>query len=57
MVFSYGVYQRVFVPPFPVSVNDLKQRITAAAAVVCSEQIGYRIVICHVTRGSHLELL
>jgi hypothetical protein len=29
-----GVYQRVFIPPLPVSLNELKQHITTAVASV-----------------------
>jgi hypothetical protein len=38
----------------PVSINDLKQRITTAVASVWKE-LDYRIDICHVTKGSHTE--
>jgi hypothetical protein len=53
---------RVFVPPFPVSLNELKQRITKAAASVDEDmlrsvwtELDYRIDICRVTKGSHIE--
>ena len=56
--------KRVFVPTLPVSLNELKQRITAAVAnvdedmlrSVCTE-LDYRIDICRVTKGSHIEHL
>jgi hypothetical protein len=52
------------VPPLPTCVDDLKQRITVAAATVDMsmlrsiwEELDYRIDICHVTKGSHIEHL
>jgi len=55
---------RVFVPPLPVSLNELKQRITTAAASVDEDrlksvwtELDYRIDICRVTKGSHIEHL
>jgi hypothetical protein len=59
-----GVYQRVFVPPLPVSLNELNQRITTAAASVDKDmlrtvwtELDYRIDVCRVTKGSHIEHL
>ena len=53
---------RVFVPPLPVSLNELKQRITTAATSVDEDmlrsvwtELDYRIDICLVTKGSHIE--
>ena len=58
------VEDRVFVPPLPVSLNELKQRITTAAASVDEDmlrsvwpELDYRIDICRVTKGSHIENL
>ena len=55
---------RVFVPPLPVSLNELKQRITTTVASVDEDMLGsvwteldYRIDICRVTKGSHIEHL
>ena len=54
----------VFVPPLPVSLNELKQRITTAVASVDEDvlrsvwtELDYRIDICRVTKGSHTEHL
>ena len=71
-----SVEDRVFVPPLPVSLNELKQRITTAVASVDEDmlrsvwtqfdedmlrsvwtQLDYRIDICRVTKGSHIEHL
>jgi hypothetical protein len=54
----------VFVPPLPVSLNELKQHITTAVVSVdegmlrsiCTK-LDYRIDICRVTKGSHTEHL
>ena len=59
-----SVEDRVFVPPLPVSLNELKQHITPAVASVDEEmlrtvwtELDYRINICRVTKGSHIEHL
>jgi len=51
-------------PPLPVSLNELKQRITTAVANVDKDmlrsvwaELDYRIDICRVTKGSHIEHL
>ena len=58
------IKDRVFVPPLPVSLNELKQRITTAAARVDKDmlrsvwtELDYRINICRVTKVSHIEHL
>ena len=55
------VDDRVFIPPLPVSLNKLKQRITTAVASVDEDmlrsvwtELDYRIDICRVTKGSHV---
>ena len=52
-----SVEDRVFVPPLPVSLNELKQRITTAVASVDEDmlrsvwtELDYRIDICRVTK-------
>ena len=59
-----GEEDRVFVPPLPVSLNELKQRITTAVASVDEvmlrsvwTELDYRIDICRVTKDSHIEYL
>ena len=59
-----SVEDRVFVPPLPVSLSELKQRITTAVASVDEDmlryvwtELDYRIDICRVTKGSHIEYL
>ena len=59
-----SVVDRVFVPSLPVSLKELKQRITTAVASVDEDmlrsvwtELDYRIDICRVTNGSHIEHL
>ena len=59
-----SVEDRVFVPPLPVSLNELKQSITAAVASVDEDmlrsvwtELDYHIDICRVTKRSHIEHL
>ena len=59
-----SVEDRVFVPPLPVSLNELEQRITTAVASVDEDmlrsvwtELDYLIDICRVTKGSHIEHL
>ena len=54
----------MFVPPLPVSLNELKKIITTAVASVDEDmlrsvwkELDYRIDICRVTKGSHIEHL
>ena len=58
------VEDRVFVPSLPVSLNEMKQRITTAVASVDEDmlrsvwtELDYRIDICLVTKGSQIEHL
>ncbi|KAJ4447284.1 hypothetical protein ANN_09288 [Periplaneta americana] len=55
---------RVFVPPLPRDLEELKTRIREAAATVTDdmlkrvwEEFDYRLDIIRVTRGSHIESL
>ena len=59
-----SVEDRVFVPPLPVSLNELKQRITTVVASVDEDmlrsvwtELDYRIDIYRVAKGSHVEHL
>ena len=54
----------VHVPPLPANVNDLKQRITTALETVTQdmlqrvwEELGYRLDMCRVSGGAHIEHL
>jgi hypothetical protein len=56
-------YRKVFVPPVPVTLDDLKQRITTATAGVEDmltrvwQKFDYRVNICRVTTRTHIEHL
>jgi hypothetical protein len=65
VTFLWGyVKDKVFVPPVPVTLDDLKQRITTAIAGVDEDMLtrvwqefDYRVDICRVTEGAHIEYL
>jgi hypothetical protein len=60
-----GLCQRQgFVPPVPVTLDDLKQRITTVTAGVDEDmltrvwqELDYRVDICRVTKGAHIKQL
>jgi hypothetical protein len=64
-LFLWGyVKDNVFVPPVPVTLDDLKQRITRATTGVDEDMLtrvwqefDYRIDICFVTKGAYIEHL
>jgi hypothetical protein len=64
-VFLWGyVKDKVFVPPFPVTLDDLKQGITTATAGIDEDMLmrvwqefDYCVDICRVTKGAHIEHL
>ena len=56
-------YSKVFVPPVPCELTDLKTRIIAAVknidalmltCVCVCQETEYRIDVCRVTRGAHI---
>jgi len=54
---------RVYVPPLPVTVDELQERITAAVKSVTPDmlqrvwsELDYRIDVCRVTRGGTLSV-
>jgi hypothetical protein len=58
------IKDRVFVPPLPVSLNELKQSMTTAVASVDEgmfrsvwTELDCHIDICGVAKGSHIEHL
>jgi len=53
---------RVYVPPLPATVDELQKRINAAVKSVTPDmlqrvwsELDYRIDVCRVTRGWHIE--
>ena len=63
--FLWGfVKDTVFVPPMPANLQDLRNRITAAVALVYRDmltrvwnEMDYRIDVCRITEGGHIEHL
>jgi hypothetical protein len=63
--FLWGyVKERVFVPSLPRDLADLKARIIAAVKNINApmltrvwQELEYRIDVCHVTHGAHIEHL
>lgn len=63
--FLWGfIKDRVYVPPLPTTLGDLRARITAAIAEIDRDtlhkvwqEIDYRLDVCRVTRGAHIEHL
>ena len=58
------VKDKVFVPPFTASLEELRARITGAVATIDEDmihmiwdEIAYSWDICCVTRGNHIERL
>jgi len=57
-------YAETFVPPMPCGLADLKARIISAVKNIDAlmltrvwQEIEYRIDVCRVTRGAHIEQL
>jgi hypothetical protein len=55
---------KVFVSPQPVSIPDLKKRITAAVETITPvllirvwQELDYRLNVCRVTTGAYIEHL
>jgi hypothetical protein len=63
--FLWGyVKDKVFVPPQPVSIPDLKTRITVAVETITPDllirvghELDYRLDVCRVMKGAHIEHL
>ena len=58
------VKDTVFVPPVPVNLQVLGDRITAAVALIDSDmltrvwnELYYRLDVCHISHGGHIEHL
>lgn len=58
------IKDRVYVPPLPADLPDLRNRIAAAVATITPEtlinvweELSYRLDVCRVTKGAHIEHL
>jgi len=63
--FLWGyVKDQVYVPPFPASIPQLKVRIRTATETIIPEmlqtvwnELDYRVDVCRITKGAHIEHL
>ena len=61
--FLWGfVKDRVYVPPLPMSLKELRDRITHALQTITADMLhrvwdefDYRVDVCRVTQGAHVE--
>ena len=63
--FLWGyVKDQVYVPPLPVSIRELKAQIRTAIETITSDmlrtvwnELDYRVDVCRITNGAHIEHL
>ena len=63
--FVWGyVKDQVYVPPLPASIPDLKVRIRTAIETIAADmlqtvwnKLDYRVDVCRITKGAHIEHL
>ena len=60
----YGVTYQVYVPPLPASIPELKVRIRTAIETITADmlqtvwnELDYRVDVCRITKGAHIELM
>jgi len=62
----YGGYvkDQVYVPPLPASIPQLKVRIRTAIETITADmlqtvcnELDYRVDVCRITKGAHIERL
>ena len=58
------VKDQVYVPPFPVSIPELKVRIRTAIETITADmlqtvwnELDYHVDVCRITKGAHIEHL
>ena len=58
------VKNQVYIPPLPTSIPELKVRITTAIGTITTDMIqtvwnelDYRVDICRIKKGAHIEHL
>ena len=58
------VKDQVYVPPLPASIPELKVRIRTATEIITGDmqqtvwnEIDYRVDVCRITKGAHIEHL
>jgi hypothetical protein len=57
-----AVFNAVYVPPLPMSLKELRDRITRALQTITADMLhrvwdefDYRVDVCRVTQGAHIE--
>jgi hypothetical protein len=57
-----AVFNAVYVPPLPMSLRELRDRITHALQTITADMLhgvwdkyDYRVDVCRVTQGAHIE--
>jgi len=63
--FLWGyVKDQVYVPPLPASIPELKERIRTAIETITADmlqtvwnELDYRVDVCRITNGAHIEHL
>ena len=59
--FLWGyVNDQVYVPPLPASIPELKVRIRTAIETITADmrnELDYRVDVCSITKGAHIEHL
>jgi hypothetical protein len=58
----YAVFNAVYVPPLPASLKELRDRITHALQTITADMLhrvwdefDYRVAVCRVAQGAHIE--
>jgi hypothetical protein len=55
---AFRLARYLYFPPLPRDLADLKPRIVASPMLTRGwQELKYRIDVCHVTRGAHIEHL
>ena len=63
--FLWGyVKDQVYVPPLPASIQELKVRVRTAVETITADmlptvwnELDYRVDVCRITKGAHIEHL
>jgi hypothetical protein len=63
-VISFYVKDQVYVPPLPASIPELKVRIRTAIETIAADmlqtvwnELDYRVDVCRITKGAHIQYL
>ena len=60
----FYLIEQVYVPPLPASIPELKVRIRTAIETITADmlqtdwdELSYRVDVCRITKGAHIEHL